>query len=207
MEQPTSNPQEVIVFGGSFNPPTRAHESIIRTCMQQPGFDEVWVMPSGDRDDKHMASSDADRLAMLEALKQDDFGNDPRLQISDFELRLPQPTQTIRTVGALALAYPRTNFWFVYGADSYASMPEWENGQELQQNLSVLLLPREGTPLPSPSPNIRYLIGDLEDAAAISSTKVREAVGQRQDFAPFVSNAVRKYIQARKLYSIPAVQS
>ena len=137
---------------------------------------------------------------MLRTMRSQEFGNDPRLKITDFEMQLPQPTQTIRTVGALALAYPKTSFWYVFGADSYADMPQWENGAELQAGLSVLLLPRSGSVLPDESNQIKHLPSILNDAANISSTQVREAVISRKDISTFVSNSVRRYITSQELY-------
>lgn len=191
--------EQVIIFGGSFNPPTLAHERIIETCLAMPGFDEVWVMPSGDRADKCLSNTKEHRLAMLETMKQQEFHNDSRLKITDFELQLPQPTQTIRTVGALALAHPDTRFWFVFGADSYASMPEWEYGTILQKQLPVMLLPRPGSELPGQSDTIKHL-PSVTEAVAISSTEARAAAAEQRDLAPFVSCAVQKFITTHRLY-------
>ncbi len=191
--------EQIVIFGGSFNPPTLAHERIIEQCLTMSDFDEVWVMPSGDREDKFLKNTDAYRLGMLETMKQQEFNSDIRLRITDFELRLPQPTQTIRTVGALALAHPGTRFWFVFGADSYASMPRWEYGEVLQSHLPVMLLPRPGSELPAESDIIKHLPG-VTEAVAISSTEARSAVAEQRDLAPFVSGAVERFIQVNKLY-------
>lgn len=201
MNKETDTPQQVIVFGGSFNPPTRAHECIMHMCLEQPQFAEVWVMPSGDRDDKQMSSGDDERIAMLESMKTIEFNANPRLHISDFELQLPRPTQTIRTVGALATSYPDKKFWFVYGADSYASMPEWEDGQELQRQLAVLLLPRPGAVLPPESETVRHMTGEIAEVASVSSTQVREAVASSQNIESFVSQSVWQYITKSRLYT------
>lgn len=197
----TQNPEQIIIFGGSFNPPTRAHEQIIDSCLSMPGFDEVWVMPSGDRDDKRLLGTDQQRLAMLDAMKDQEFGNDPRLKITDFELELPQPTQTIRTVGALALAYPGKRFWFVFGADSYASMPDWEYGEKLQKQLPMLLLPRDKLDLPNESATIRYLPDIAAMGDQVSSTKVRDTIAENGDITPFVSGAVKAFIRSNNLYA------
>src|SRR6185369_6587064 len=100
--------QRIILYGGSFNPPTIAHEAILQACLALPGFDEVWVMPSRTREDKEITVSDANRLQMLSILQQYAFTGESRLKISDFELKLPAPTRTARTLPALAAAYPGT---------------------------------------------------------------------------------------------------
>jgi nicotinic acid mononucleotide adenylyltransferase len=60
-----TNKRKILLFGGSFSPPTLAHEAIIAACLDMKDFDEVWVMPSGDRADKVIAIQDEDRLKML----------------------------------------------------------------------------------------------------------------------------------------------
>ena len=77
--------RNVLIFGGGFNPPTPAHEAIIGACLEMPQFDEIWLMPSGDRLDKSIDSEDRDRLQMLEIVKSERFGDNPRLHVSDFD--------------------------------------------------------------------------------------------------------------------------
>lgn len=194
--------KEVVVFGGSFNPPTKAHEAIIAQCLDLPSYDEVWVMPSGDRQDKTMAATDDQRLNMLETVRQECFGADSRLCISDFELGLPRPTETIQTVGALAVAYPDTRFWFVYGADSYATMDSWRGGTALRAMLSVLLLPRPGSILPPPHDRIRYLPAVDTERGFVSSTDARIALQAGRGEDRYMSEPVLRHIMNAGLYGL-----
>lgn len=61
--------KNTIIYGGAFNPPTRAHQAILQACIdyaEQLSVDaEVWLMPSGDRVDKKIEASYADRLELL----------------------------------------------------------------------------------------------------------------------------------------------
>ena len=193
--------EKIAVYGGAFNPPTVAHQQIIETCLQLDGFSEVWVMPSGDRADKSMQTDDNERLAMLNLLKETEFDNDNRLVISDYELNLPRPSNTVRTVGSLAVDFPDKDFWFVYGADSYQTMPFWPNGRELQSRLSVLLLPRLGIELPPESEHTRHLPDIEANANPVSSTQVREAIRAKKDIGGMVSEAVRSFILAQSVYA------
>jgi len=102
--------QNIAVFGGTFDPPTRAHEAIIESCLQRQDIDEVWLLPSGQRTDKNGMTSDDVRLAMLQHLQERVFLNDQRVVVSDFELQLPRPTQTWITAQALSDAYPSLHF-------------------------------------------------------------------------------------------------
>jgi nicotinate-nucleotide adenylyltransferase len=190
--------KDIAVIGGTYNPPTRAHEAIFAACLERPDMDEVWVMPSGVRIDKPQMLPDAARLAMLELVKVESFDSDERLSVTDFEQRLPQPSQTYQTTRALRQAYPDNRFWYVYGADAYESMPTWEHGEELRRTIGTLLVPRSGYKLPPESDTIRHV--QLPDTfRAVSSTLVRQAC---QDGEPvgLSSPAVLNYIDQQQLY-------
>ena len=189
--------KEVTIFGGSFNPPTRAHEAIARACLNVGEIDEVWLMPSGDRRDKRHGLSDTDRLWMLDLMHEEVFDADERLKISRFELDyLPRPTQTYQTVEMLTEHYPDHNFKFVFGADSYESMPGWTKGQELQRSLGMLIVPRSGVEIP-PAANLAVL--DIK-ACDLSSTVVRQAVSKELPIGQMVCDSVADYIAECGLY-------
>lgn len=191
---------EIAVFGGTFDPPTLAHEGIIRACLHRTDIDEVWLMPSGVRDDKPGMQPDETRLAMLSIVRQDVFRAHPKLKISDFELQLPRPTKTYSTVGALEQRYPKEKFWFIFGADSYRDMHSWEQGEELRRRLGMLLVSRQGYELPPESDTIRHL-AVIESGLGISSTKVREAIRSERSVNQFVSKAIGQFIAQHCLYT------
>jgi nicotinate-nucleotide adenylyltransferase len=178
----------IIIFGGTFDPPTLAHEAIIAACLQEKGIDEVWVMPSGQRPDKPQMRDDAERLALLRAVKETSFQNEPRLRISDFEMRLPQPTETTATVVALEESYPGYTFWFVFGADSYQDMPAWRGGIELQRRLHMIVVPRGPHALPAAGRRVRHI--SVPDTG-ISSTLVRQRLREGRTVTDLVSAGVQ----------------
>lgn len=185
----------ILIFGGAFNPPTLAHEAIIAACLAMPQFDEVWLMPSGNRADKHIAVRGADRLAMLQLVRTHSFANNPRLRISDFELHLPQPTTTYQTVHALQAAYPHTTFWFAFGRDSYMAMPQWEHGRWLQKELPLVIF-ASGAGEAVHASNVTLL--DIPGTfAETSSTLARKNVLQARTY---VSPAVLSYMAQHTLY-------
>lgn len=183
--------RKILLFGGSFSPPTLAHEAIIAQCLRLPQFDELWIMPSGDRPDKTIAMSDQDRLRMLELVKSTSFAGDSRLQVTDFELRLPRPTATYITWQALSAAFPDVQFWFVFGMDAYQSMPSWPHGKTLRENLPMIVV---GSP-PAPRTSDTLLYIKLDNAYDdISSTAARQALANGQSLAGLVSDPVRRFL-------------
>lgn len=190
---------EIAVFGGTFDPPTKAHEAIIEACLADQSFDQVWVMPSGDRIDKPLMLPETTRFEMLKELHAEHFTNTAKLEVTDFELQLPRPTQTYSTVKALEEQYPDNKFWFVYGADSYYDMPRWQDGRRLQATLGILLVPRAGYEIPQGLANVRSL-RLTEDLAYTSSTEVRGRIEQGESVDHLVSNGVARFILEKGLY-------
>lgn len=191
--------RKVVIFGGAFSPPTLAHEAIIAGLLALPQFDEVWVMPSGDRIDKDMTARDSDRLAMLEVLHTFRFGSDPRLKVTDFELNTSRPSQTFQTIELLEKYYPKTEFWFAYGPDSYMSMPNWPHGDELQRKLKVVLF-SSGDPIAlAKGELIRLTIPD--EFGDISSTEARRLAANKKDITHLVSQPIADYIRTKRLYA------
>ncbi len=195
MESYTNSP--VLIFGGGFNPPTLAHQEIINACLGLPDFTEVWVMPSGNRFDKQMNVDDSDRLEMLNLIKQYEFNNNSRLKISDFELHLPRPTQTYKTVAALKALHSNIDFWFTFGADSYQGMPNWDRGLELQSSLNMVIFERGNTDMPQREDIIKLR---LNDHNGLSSTEARIAACDNRPLEGFVCQSVKRYIEKRNLY-------
>jgi nicotinate-nucleotide adenylyltransferase len=190
--------KHVAVFGGTFDPPTRAHEAIVAACLDRPDIDEVWWMPSGQRQDKPGMISNTGRLAMLQLIKTATFADDERLIITDFEQRLPQPTRTYQTVAALEARYPDHAFRYVFGGDAYRDMPKWRHGPELQRSLGVLVVPRVGCPVPPETDTVQLL--PLSLGEPISSTMLRERQSNGEQIEGYVSSAVAGYIAEQALY-------
>ncbi len=188
--------KNVAIIGGSFNPPTSGHEAIARACLAIPEFDEVWLMPSGDRWDKQQSVEDRHRLGMLVLVASQ--SGDERLKVSTFELDLPRPSQTMRTVGELAVRHADVSATFVFGVDSYWHMPRWSNGNDLQSNLRMLLVPRVGYEQPVASNVTTLNIGPRY--LAVSSSQVRGRVAAGESIAGITSKPVREYIAEHGLY-------
>lgn len=191
--------QKILVFGGAFNPPTTAHEAIIQALLDLPGFDEVWILVSGDRLDKYMDISDEHRMRMVELIKKDRFADDPRLKVSDFELNMPRPTQTFQTSTALEQAYPGVEFWFVFGADSYNSILSWPHGAELRNKLTkIVLFSRSDQQAETTAKVIRLQISDaFKD---VSSSELRRMAASGTSLRGMVSSIVADYIARHQLY-------
>lgn len=189
----------IAIYGGTFDPPTRAHEYIAEALGNSVFYDEVWIMPSADRVDKPYMSPAVHREAMVRAMVA--HLHNSKIRFSTFEIDLGEPTQTVRTYNALKAAHPNITFWFVFGADSYNDMPNWEGGEELRQTVPVCVIPRVGHATPLPSAAVQVLFVPQATEMQVSSTQVRELAQKNDDIHGYVNDSVKSYVLQHALYS------
>lgn len=174
--------RETVIYGGAFNPPTRAHQAILQACVDyaEPRQADVWLLPSASRIDKQIEVGREKRLAFCDALTQDVLQRTVSLAVETTELDRAQLTETYDTVRELETRYPERAFTWVFGADSVASMPTWEQGEWLRDTLSMLVVHRPGAELPPLGPRALQL---AVDAGRFSSTELRRRIasGERYD--------------------------
>lgn len=191
---------ETIIYGGSFNPPTNAHGAVLSACAKYRPQAEVWVMPSGSRYDKQLTLPVHHRLGLLAAFlsSQDDVA----YSVEPHELYAAETTRTWRTVERLATEYPDRSFTYLFGADSYHSMPHWNQGERLQKELPMIVVPRHGSKPVAATSNVVVM---PVEAPKLSSTLVRESIAAGKPIDAFVCNGVQQYIRQNDLYTPAAI--
>jgi len=181
--------RETVIYGGAFNPPTRAHQAILQACVDyaEPRQADVWLLPSASRVDKRIEVDREKRLAFCDALTQDVLQRTVRVAVETTELDRTYLTETYDTVRELEAQHPERAFTWVFGADSVASMPTWEHGEWLRETLSMLVIHRPGTELPPLGPRAVQL---AIDAGMFSSTELRRRLVSRERFDDIVGGNV-----------------
>ncbi|MFZ1300978.1 MAG: nicotinate-nicotinamide nucleotide adenylyltransferase [Candidatus Microsaccharimonas sp.] len=174
--------QETIIYGGAFNPPTLAHKAILEACIgyAQSQQADIWVLPSGDRQDKTIATPRDLRIAYVNAMIEsiEDRAVEPWVVTSELDRTVL--VETYDTLKELELENPDRRFTFVFGADSTQTMASWKGGRELLDELSMLVVEREGSEI---NPLARHAVRMTVQTPNVSSTQVRErlAVGAPVD--------------------------
>jgi nicotinate-nucleotide adenylyltransferase len=183
---------KTIIYGGAFNPPTVAHQSILSACtdLAEQMDGEVWLLPSGNRTDKTISVPLDVRLGFLEAMRQDDNLTN-LIQIKDLELFRPVAIETYDTMQELASLYPDREFYWVFGADSTQTMHEWHQGDWIVDNANIIAVNRTGFDVNEKIKHITKL--DIE-CLDISSTLVRNRVVTGEMFDNLVIPSVHEMI-------------
>lgn len=205
------NKKNIALFGGSYNPVHQAHVQVGKYVASKEGVDEVWVMLSPQNPFKNgrFMLPDETRLDLL----RKSFAGIPRLKVSDFELHLPKPSYTYKTLEKLKLEHPHYEFSLVFGIDILEHFLEWRNAVRIIEHHKLMAYLRPGyeddldrvlnkleegynekksPSAPSLFEQLTIIKGPLVD---ISSTEIWEKVKKKEEIADLVPSEVRDFLK------------
>ena len=164
------------IYGGSFNPIHRGHIALAKLFLQAMNLDDVWILVSPQNPFKQYAGdmlSDEKRLELVQLA----IASEPHLIATDYELKLPTPSYTWRTLQALSRDNPSTEFVLLIGADNWLSFDRWYHGQDIIERYPIAIHPRRNYPIDAAAlpPAVTLLDTPLYD---ISSTDIRSRIHQ-----------------------------
>ena len=199
----------IVIFGGSFDPPTRAHASLPPLAAEQLGASRLIYVPAATSPHK-LGSPPADgehRLAMLRLALADC----PEAEVDTRELDRTGPSFTVETLESFRReVHPSTTFRLLIGSDQAAVFHTWHRWNDILRLAEPAVLIREGD---DPETVLSRIASSQGSKAAASwrprllplptmpqaSTVVREAAAAQRSLDG-VPPAVSRYIQANGLY-------
>lgn len=181
---------------------------IARAIRERLGLDRVIVLPSRHPPHKDAKSlADPNHRANMVQLAIDD---EAEFVFDDYDLVRQGPCYTVDTVAHFRRAYPKDElFWFI-GADSLMELPTWRRAEELVAMCSIITAARPGE-VPVDWTGLSKAFG-AEQAGKlrqgvmdtpiidISSTQIRERIGEGKSIRYLVPEEVSRYINANQLY-------
>lgn len=217
--------KKIAYYGGTFDPVHIGHLSVARTLVDLFGLERFVFLPAFHAPHKPDSppTGGFHRFAMLCLATE----CEPRILVSDLELRTGEKRFTIDTLGHLRAEHPKDKIFFVMGADSWADILTWRRWEEVLLAASHIVVSRPGYSLEIDhvSDAVRGRITDLRglrsfaDVAAqledadriyftdavnfdVSATEIREDVKEDAvlDRAGDVPESVAKYIEKYELY-------
>ncbi|MDR1676096.1 MAG: nicotinate-nucleotide adenylyltransferase [Tannerella sp.] len=189
--------KKVGIFSGSFNPVHIGHLVLANWFCEYGDMDEVWFLVTPQNPLKETKDLMDFRLR-FEWVKKAIAGY-PKFKVSDFESAFPSPSYTVRTLRALRDTFPDCHFHLIVGADNWENMAQWKDAEELLMEFPLRIYPRRGHDLAVPSRLTQVCRVDAP-LLEISSSFIREALGQGKDIRFFLPEPVRNEInQLRKM--------
>ena len=214
---------DILLVGGSFDPPTRVHASIADRCRsaaldaRSPAAWIVFVPAARSPFKPDPPEADAHRAAMLRLVAE----SLPRAAVWTDEIDRATdttPSYWIDTLRRARTLRPDARYWFLLGADQAAAFHLWRDAHEIIQLASPLVVLRE------PWTDARTLTAHLQQtggwndselamwqgavlampAIPGSSTEVRTALTRRprdaETLERLLDPAVLEYILSHRLY-------
>jgi nicotinate-nucleotide adenylyltransferase len=185
---------KIALFGTSADPPTVAHQNILRWLSEHYDWVAVWA---SDNPFKNHQTSLEQRTEMLKLLiKEIDT---PKNNVSLYK-ELSDLKSLVTVAKARKIWGDDVKFTLVIGSDLIKQMPRWYRIEELLQQVEVLVIPRSGYPIQRQELETlrrlggKYLIADIK-IPGFSSTIYREK-GTDQTLTP----GVKEYINQQQLY-------
>jgi len=130
------------IFGGAFDPPHVGHSAIVRALLHYKNPEKIVIIPSSERDDKEYHVSDRHRLAMLEIFCEE-IG-DARVVLDDYFVKNWHGKMITRDVDQYAKKTYGTQIVHIFGTDTIASMPDWDEEGYAARVVEKIFIPREG---------------------------------------------------------------
>jgi len=208
------------ILGGTFNPIHLAHLRIAEEVRESCALDQVLFIPAAVPPHKTVAEDIpfAHRLAMVEAA----IAGNPYFAVSDIETRRAGKSYSIHTLEALHREHAGDEFYFIIGMDSFRDLESWKEYRRLFELCNIVVAARPGVVVDDPksllpiaimkefcyncaSKTLRHHSGTAvifveETFLDISSTRIRQLVGEGRSTRYLVPSAVYSYIERHGLY-------
>ncbi|MCK5106075.1 MAG: bis(5'-nucleosyl)-tetraphosphatase (symmetrical) YqeK [Elusimicrobiales bacterium] len=191
--------EKIIIYGGSFDPPHKAHFELLKGAIKEIKPDRVYVVTGWHSPFKNFSSvsyKDREKMFRLGA-REFDLGAMTRLAFHPFECKRKKITYTYQTIDYFSLKHPKAQLFFLMGSDCFNSFNKWKNYKLITEKAVLLVGRREGF-LPKNSLNKRgvFLKGAFPE---ISSTEVKKTLFV-EGCGKNIPVAVSVFIRQKKLY-------
>lgn len=196
----------IVIFGGTFNPPTRAHLDIATEALYYLDAEKVLFVPVSDLYKKDDVEISYHRVNMLNLA----IGNFRRLEIDFTEVDSVKLTYTYETVEKIKSQYQDKELFLLIGADNLEDFKNWKNQRSIMENCSSLVVNRNNSSIDEIIES-NEILTEFKDKIIeapieeieISSTEVRNRIasGELEGLENLVDKEVIDYIVENKLYS------
>lgn len=204
------------IFGGTFNPIHYGHLRGAEEVRESFELDKVIFIPSGVPPLKNSdVIEGVHRLRMTELAIKDN----PYFEVSDYEIKIKEPSYTVNTVAYLKKLYWRDTLLFIIGVDSFFELPLWYKPEELLKMIDFIVMSRPGIEeiehklenfgfIESKESENIFKIKNSDKRVYyakispfwISSTILRDMIRKNKSVRYLLPDIVIKYLENNKLY-------
>ena len=203
-------PRTVVLFGGTFDPPHRAHVSQALAAARCIGAEEVVFIPNSVNPQKSetVPTGPHHRVAMLELA----LAGHPEARVSRIEIDHPGPSYTVETLRRLVRepAMDAARLRLLIGADQALNFTTWKDWEAIEQIAEPLVMPR--APLTHdrllaeyrafyPATSDRWVARTLDlPVVEGCSTDIRSMIAAAEPLDTLLVPEVEDYVRRHRLY-------
>lgn len=187
--------KKVLLYPGAFNPPHCGHVSALKIAITNMNFDEVWILPSGNRDDKEIYTSYEDRRN-LGKLFVESLASEVSIPVKLLTEELDNDNKKFtHEILREIKSQSDINITQLIGLDGILSLKEKMSTEHF------IVVGRNGNDLPANLKDCKNLTILEETKQDISSTKIRNMIKENDsDYKNFLPKKIASYIQEKGLY-------
>lgn len=185
------------LFFGSFNPLHIGHMAIAQYMVEFTDLEQVWfvVSPQNPFKEKSSLLDQHHRLMMVRIATEDN----PKLNASDIEFNLPQPSYTVDTLAYIQEKYPKHSFSLIMGSDNLQHFRKWKNADAILANHQLYVYPRPKTKdcELATHPKVQITQAPLME---ISASFIRQSIADKKAISYLLPEKVWQYVDEMNFY-------
>ena len=179
----------VAIFGGSFDPPHKAHQRIVEKALASLEIDELIVVPAYLNPFKTSSLATAEqRLAWCHTL----FDEIPNVIVDEYEIREGKSTRTSQSVKHFNNNYDVK--YLILGSDNLSTLTQWHAFDWLNKNIQWVIFTRNGHKVNTDG-LLSWKVIALD--AQVSSTEIRESQAVKE-IDKKIANSVKQILKDNK---------
>ena len=172
----------VAIFGGSFDPPHRGHQEIVRKAVETLEINRLLVVPAYLNPFKNRSLASAEkRLEWCHHL----FDDIPKVTVNDYEIRQGKSIRTSQTVKHFNTMYDVN--YLIIGSDNLSTLTKWHAFEWLNKTVTWVIATRKNHPLYTEKLRSWKI---LELDFSISSSKIRKEMDLH-----YIDNKIKQSVQ------------
>lgn len=175
--------KNIVIYGGSFNPPHICHQLTVLFLLETRQVDEVWIMPCFEHAFSKSLAPFEMRMDWCRALGEA-FGE--RCKVTGIEAELPAPSRTIDTMSELERRHPGYCFSLALGSDIRSEFERWKDYKAIDRRYPIIWIGRVGQ---------GDLTGDGLVLPDVSSSAIREALHRGESIDDLVPSRVLRLVE------------
>ncbi len=153
----------IAIYGGSFDPPHKGHEKIVKKALKKLPIDKLFIIPAWQNPfKKNFFAPPKLRSKWLKKL----WGNNEKIQICTYEIDQKNPTTSYESINYIYKKYPIKKCYLIIGADNLKDLEKWHEYGKLKKKVIFVITHRNGIKIPK---NLKKLKINVN----ISSTDLR----------------------------------